>query len=53
MTKKTAAAAAASSTTITSTDGVAIDCTSPTTAWVRISSWACEKVANDLGLGGG
>ena len=24
-----------------------------TTAWVRILAWACEKVASDLGLGGG
>ena len=24
-----------------------------TIAWVRISSWACENVASDLGLGGG
>ena len=24
-----------------------------TTAWVRIPAWACEKVASDLGLGGG
>ena len=30
------------------------DCTlSLTTAWVRIPTWACEKVASDLGLGGG
>ena len=26
---------------------------SPTTAWVRIPASACEKVASDLGLGGG
>ena len=34
--------------------GAATDCTLPlTTAWVRIPTWACEKVASDLGLGGG
>ena len=34
--------------------GAATDCTlSLTTAWVRIPAWACEKVASDLGLGGG
>ena len=26
---------------------------SHTAAWVRIPSWACEKVTSDLGLGGG
>ena len=32
----------------------ATDCTlSLTTACVRIPTWACEKVASDLGLGGG
>ena len=34
--------------------GAATDCTlSLTTAWVRIPAWACEKVASNLGLGGG
>ena len=28
-------------------------CLSPLPAWVRILAWACEKVASDLGLGGG
>ena len=34
--------------------GNATDCTlSLTTAWVQIPAWAYEKVASDLGLGGG
>ena len=35
-------------------EGAATECMlSLTTAWVRILAWACEKVASDLGLGGG
>ena len=33
---------------------VATDCTlTLTTVWVRVPAWACEKVASDVGLGGG